>query len=99
FETDPELCDRVVARALELVPAGLPSFAPDGGWGEGPGYWHYASAYVVYLLAGLETAIGSDLGLSDAPGLDVTGEFRLHVDGPRGIFFNYADGDTTHSGV
>jgi hypothetical protein len=36
---------------------------PDGGWAEGPGYWHYATQYAIYLLDSLSTALDTDLGL------------------------------------
>ena len=31
------------------------SFAPDGGWAEGPGYWAYATHYNVFYLAALQS--------------------------------------------
>ena len=70
----------------------MASYAPDGGWAEGPGYWHYATRYTAYLLAGLNTALGTDFGLSDSPGFDRAGIFRIDFAGPSGKTFNYADG-------
>ncbi|MBI5834985.1 MAG: heparinase II/III family protein [Armatimonadetes bacterium] len=69
----------------------MASYAPDGGWNEGPGYWNYATSYTVYLLAALDTALGTDFGLTKAAGLDQAGDFRLHFVGPSGEVFNYAD--------
>lgn len=80
------------------VPVGLREYRPDGGWVEGPGYWHYATQYAIYLLDSLETALGTDLGLDGSPGLSRTGFFRLHAAGPSGKLFNFADSADAHSG-
>jgi hypothetical protein len=66
-------------------------FRPDGGWGEGPGYWRYATEYNVYFLAALRTAMGKDFGLSQMPGFSVTGDFPIYFTGSTGLTFNYAD--------
>jgi hypothetical protein len=92
-------------RATELfslcrdsVSTGFREYGPDGGWAEGPGYWHYATQYAIYLLDSLATALGTDLGLDASPGLSHTGLFRLHAAGPSGKLFNFADGEEDHSG-
>jgi predicted branched-subunit amino acid permease len=82
----------------ESVSIGLSVYRPDGGWVEGPGYWHYATQYAIYLLDSLSTALGTDLGLDASPGFSKTGLFRLHVAGPSGKLFNFADGEERHSG-
>jgi hypothetical protein len=90
-DEERELAAFVLGRALESVKGGVGGFAPDGGWVEGPEYWHYGSRYLVYLLDALETALGTDFGLSRAPGLGETALFRLHFVGPTGLRFNFAD--------
>jgi hypothetical protein len=67
-------------------------YGPDGGWNEGPGYWHYATAYNVYILAALETALGTDFALSQIEGFSETGSFPIFMTGPTGKTFNFADG-------
>lgn len=99
YESKPDLCDRIIGETLDRIPQGFAAFAPEGGWAEGPGYWHVASSYAVYLIAGLETALGTDYGLAESLGFDVAGSYRLHMQGPSGLLFNYADGDPTHSGL
>jgi len=48
----------------------------EGGWAEGPGYWHYATRYNVYYLAALQSALGTDLGLlKEMPGFTKAGDF------------------------
>jgi len=90
-DEEPELCAYIMDQALESLPLAMAEFAPDGGWTEGPGYWHYATRYNVYLLAGLKTALGSDMGLSRTPGFPQTGMFRMYFAGPTGLTFNFAD--------
>jgi len=90
-DEEPELAAYIVSEALKSIPRAMASYAPDGGWAEGPGYWHYATSYNVYFLAALETALGDVHGLTDLPGFRETGFFRIDFVGPTGQTFNYAD--------
>ena len=85
----------ILHQSLTSLPRAMHEFGPDGGWGEGPGYWRYATEYNVYLLAALNTALGHDFGLSQMPGFSETGDFPIYFTGPTGQTFNYAD---AHSG-
>jgi hypothetical protein len=87
----PDLAVYLLGTATDSIRIAMREYGPDGGWAEGPGYWHYATSYNVYLLAALESAVGSDLGLPDIPGFAEAGQFRLYFAGPRGKTFNYAD--------
>ncbi len=91
----PEIAAEIIASAVRSLPTAMASYAPDGGWAEGPGYWHYATRYNVYCLAALDSALGKDFGLSQSPGFADAGLFRTHSIGPQGLTFNYAD---AHSG-
>ena len=90
-ETDAEYARIIVPHAVKSLPTALASYAPDGVWMEGPGYWHYATRYTAYGLCALETALGTDFGLSAIKGLSVTGEFPIYTTGPTGLYLNYAD--------
>ncbi|MCE5248872.1 heparinase II/III-family protein [bacterium] len=90
-ETDPRYAEIIVPRAVESLPHALATYAPDGAWPEGPGYWHYATRYTAYGLAALETALGADFGLSEMEGISVTGLFPIYTTGPTGLFLNFAD--------
>ena len=90
-DEEPERAAKVLRHALKSFPLAMGSYAPDGGWAEGPGYWHYATRYTVYFLAALETALGTDFGLSGSKGFDRAGRFRVYSSGPTGKSFNYAD--------
>jgi hypothetical protein len=92
MEDEPELAARTVLSAVHNVTYAMAAYAPRGSYPEGPGYWSYGTSYNVLLIAGLESALGTDFGLSRAPGFDVTGQFPALATGPSGLFFNYADG-------
>lgn len=94
-EDEPSRSESVLRYAVDSLPLAMASYGPDGGWVEGPAYWHYATRYTAYLLAGLETALGTDFGLSKAPGFDRAGHFRVYFEGPSARTFNYADGGDT----
>jgi len=90
-DTDPDTASRIIAKAVEYFPSALKNYAPDGVWGEGPGYWGYASDYTAYAIAALQSALGHDLGLSQLPGMKLTGYFPIYSAGPTGLMLNYAD--------
>ena len=90
-EDEPERSREVLEAAVKSLPIALASYAPDGGWAEGPGYWDYATRYTVYMMAALESATGSDHELSKALGFDQAGRFRVYSSSPTGLSFNYAD--------
>jgi hypothetical protein len=88
----PDLCGEILNHALQSLQIPMREFAPDGAWGEGPGYWNYATSYNCVFLAALETAVGTDLGLSQMDGFAETGLFPIYITGPTGRTFNFADG-------
>lgn len=90
-ENEPERAARILRYAVASIPTAMASYAPDGGWNEGPGYWDYATRYNVAFLAALESALGHDYGLSQLPGFSQCGEFRVYFSSPAGRTFNYAD--------
>ncbi|MCS7238923.1 MAG: DUF4962 domain-containing protein [Thermoguttaceae bacterium] len=91
-DEEPELAGWIVHQACRSLPLAMAEYAPDGAWAEGPGYWNYATSYTVYMLAALQTALGTDFGLSDLPGFSEAGTFRIHAIGPSQLAFNFADG-------
>jgi Heparinase II/III-like protein len=97
-EADRSVSGRIFGLCRQSISTGFDAYQPDGGWAEGPGYWHYGTQYAVYLVDCLTTALGSDLGLGGSPGFGNTGLFRLHAAGPSGKLFNFADSEEQHSG-
>lgn len=91
-EEYPALAEEVLAKAIPSAAAILRHFSADaGGWYEGPGYWDYTTSYLVRMLAGLESALGSDFGLSRIAGVAEAGRFALLDTSPTKLSFNFAD--------
>jgi Heparinase II/III-like protein len=97
-ERDWSAAGRIFDLCRQSISTGFDAYQPDGGWAEGPGYWHYGTQYAVYLVDSLTTALGEDLSLGGSPGFSNTGLFRLHAAGPSGKLFNFADSEEEHSG-
>ena len=87
----PDLAEPLIRDSLRDIRIAMASYAPDGGWAEGPGYWHYATSYTVWYLSALESALGSDFGLSMMQGFDRTALFPIHLTAPTGRAANFAD--------
>lgn len=90
-ETDPDIALVIVPKAIEYLPFALKNYGPDGVWGEGPGYWGYATDYTAYGISAMQTALGSDFNLTKLPGMNLTGYFPIYSAGPTGYMLNYAD--------
>ncbi len=90
-EDEPLLVRDILAGARKSLQKALDAFGPDGGGAEGPVYWSYGVLYYALCVAMLETAVGSDMGLTDSPGFAQTDLYRLWVQGPTGKAFNYGD--------
>ena len=93
-DTDAACAGEVLHGAVLGLPHALKSYAPDGAWGEGPGYWSYATRYTAHGLAAMDTALGTDFGLSAIPGLEHAGYFPIYTTGPTGLMFGFADAHT-----
>lgn len=91
-EDEPAIAREVLAGLRETLPVAMRAYEPDGAYPEGPVYWGYGTRYNVLVLAALESALGDDFGLGRLPGFDRTELFRLHVQSPTGLSFNFADG-------
>jgi hypothetical protein len=90
-ESDPQYAEQIIPAAVESLPRALKSYLPDGAWGEGPGYWSYATHYTAYGLTALQSALNNDFGLIDNEGLAKAGNFPIYTTGPTGLYLNFAD--------
>ncbi|UCC98292.1 MAG: heparinase II/III family protein [Phycisphaerales bacterium] len=90
-ESDPQYAEQIIPAAVRSLPRALQSYGPDGAWGEGPGYWSYATRYTAYGLAALQDALGKDFGLLQIDGLAEAGNFPIYTAGPTGYYLNLAD--------
>jgi hypothetical protein len=99
-DEEPRLAEEILRDAVASVPRAMHNYAPDGAWGEGPGYWGYATAYDMAMFAGLQSALGTDFNLSKSEGFAETGLFPIYMTGPTGRCFNFSDsGDRVGGGA
>ena len=97
LEDEPELAAQTVHNTLRNVTRSMAVYAPRGSYPEGPAYWSYGTSYNVMLIGVLESVLGTDYGLSMAPGFSMTGQYPALAGGPSDLFFNYADGGSSRN--
>lgn len=95
IEDEKEQSIAILERALKSNLLPLEVYAPNGNYPEGPGYWNYGTSFQVMLFSALETALGSDNGLSKAPGFMESAYYMMFSTGTSGYYFNYYDGSAT----
>lgn len=91
YEEHPELARELIDLYVRSVPFALAVYAPDGGYPEGFNYWGYGTSFQVMMIAALESALGTDYGLSDAPGFLDSSAFVQFMTAPTGGCFNFSD--------
>ena len=87
----PTELNRILGYAVKNIPALLESFAPEGVFNEGPGYWGYNGMYMSLFFDILQRNIGNDFGLPAFKGLSNTAHFYASLIGPSGKSYNYGD--------
>jgi len=91
-EDGGDIPERIVIQAIENIGVAMQEYEPDGGYPEGAGYWDYGTTYNVLFLDVLESALGSDFGVTDPfPGFIKTAEFRAQMNTPAGLRYNFGD--------
>ena len=91
---DPALradCAKMLKESVEALPISMKAMSPDGCYPEGTGYWHYGVSFNVFAIAMLESACGTDFGLSDLPGFWETADYPNLVTGPTRLTVGYSD--------
>lgn len=85
--------NRIMDRCFETNYLPLKEgYSDEGAYAEGYSYWGYGSGFQIMLIAGLESAFGSDMGLMDNyPKFYRSGRFMQMMNRPTGYCFNYAD--------
>lgn len=91
YEEHPEMSRELIDLYVKSVPFALACYAPDGGYPEGFNYWGYGTSFQVMMIAALESAMGTDFGLCDAPGFLETAAFVQFMTAPAGECFNFSD--------
>ncbi len=90
-EREPELARKVTERAIQNFDKVGATYAPDGSYAEGPGYWAYGTGFHVILIDALRTSLGSGCGLDRFPGFMKTSDYAIQMMAPGGSDYNYSD--------
>ena len=90
-EEDPQFAREVTLRSVNGITWSMSAYEPDGNYTEGPGYWGYGTSFNILLIAGLQTAIGTDFGRGDANGFLKSIDYYEHAFGTTGLVYNYPD--------
>ncbi len=92
YEKDQQVAREIVDKAMQSNVAAMETmYSPDGNYPEGYSYWNYGTLYEALMLTAMETATGSDTGLSNIGGFSHTGKYMLYMESPLGQCFNYSD--------
>ena len=86
-----DTCSKMLGESVAALPIAMKILAPDGCYPEGVGYWHYGISFNVFAIAMLESACGTDFGLSSIPGFMETAGYPNAVTGPLGLSIGYSD--------
>jgi hypothetical protein len=98
-EKEPELAAKTIARALDGMVYALVQYQPDGVYPEGSTYWAYGTSFTIVTAAMLESAFGTDFGITNYPGLKESAIYRVLMNTPSGWYYNFADcGDKRSDG-
>jgi len=91
FDDAPELATAVLHQAVEYIPLALEPYAPEGVYPEGASYWFYATTFLTSVLSSFESALGTDFGFTQAPGVMESALFSQVMAGPSGEYYNFFD--------
>ncbi len=90
-ELDPELAAKTIKRSIDGMNNALREYSPDGAYPEGPIYWGYGTQFSVVTAAMLESAFGTDFGLSKFPGFLESAVYAMLTISPSNKLYSYAD--------
>ncbi|MBN1642228.1 MAG: heparinase II/III family protein [Anaerolineae bacterium] len=87
----PALAAQVLHHALRSLPRAMGYYAPDGAGTEGATYWDYGTRYNILFLSALESALGSDFGLSQIDGFAQSGSYQIYMSGADRMALDFGD--------
>lgn len=91
-DESPEPARKLLEAAREGIHHGLGTYAPDGLYPEGPGYWNYGTIYQCLMIEALRSSLGTSWGLESSEGYLDSAEAQVLLTGPTGLFYNFSDG-------
>ncbi len=77
---------KVVTEGMKRFKDLADSYLPDGGFLDGPEYWEFAMKFIGNGIGSMLTALGTDYGLSESAGFNVTFDWISQLTGPKGAF-------------
>lgn len=92
-DIDAELAAKTISISLDKMRPSLAQYGPDGTHPEGILYWRFSTTFFVLAAQALQTSLGSDFGILEAPGFVESATFRLLGTAPSGEHYTYADSD------
>lgn len=95
FEDETTTATEMLERCMKTIVLPMQAYAPDGAYPEGYNYWGYGTGFQVMLNAGIESAFGTDKGLSAMPGFLESARYMEYMTGPTGASFNFSDSRET----
>lgn len=90
-----EVAIRMIERAMSTIGICAKGYAPDGAYPEGYNYWGYGTSFEVFMIAALESALGSDGGLCSTEGFLGSARYMEYMTGVTNLCFNYSDARET----
>jgi hypothetical protein len=96
-ERNPELAAKTLSRSMEGIPIALEKYMPDGVYPEGATYWTYGTGFTVATIAMLESAFNNDFGISDLSAFIKSADYKVQMNTPTGMYYNFADCGTSRN--
>lgn len=91
YEYHPAKTKLIIEKSITSDMAAIECYAPDGGYPEGFGYWSYGTSFQIMMNEALASALGSDAGISKAPGFLESARFIQFMSAPSGKCYNFSD--------
>ncbi len=95
-EDAPDLAFDTIEKALQSLEYAMIGFSPDGIWIESPNYWRTMIQDMAYSYGSLDSVMGTNYGLMDAPGIEETCRNLINYTSPNQRF-SYGDDQTSSS--
>ncbi len=90
-DDEPKLAAETIAAAVKSVPIAMNAYGSNGGYNEGPGYWHYGTMFNCLLIDSAQTALGREFGLTKIKPFALSVNYHRWTMSPTGGIFNYPD--------
>ena len=91
LERSPEYCKALISKCVESNKKGQKMYGPDGVYPDDLLSWEYGTGFEVMLVAALQSALGTDAGLTSQESFMRSGEFVTHLISPSEKIFGFGD--------